>query len=94
MRAQVLDWAGTLARVQDDYREAIALHEQALAIYRAENDPHGIALALTSLGAVARQLRIGSDEHVVHDRRVVDVVGEVELRAAGAIDAEPVALHA
>jgi hypothetical protein len=42
---------------------------------------------------VAGDARVGADEEVVHDRRVVDRVREVQLGAAFSVDAEPVALH-
>jgi predicted ATPase/class 3 adenylate cyclase len=52
-RAAALDGAGVLAETQGDTDRAQALHEQALAISRANDDPVGIAHALGNLGVVA-----------------------------------------
>ena len=52
----------------------------------------GAADDQSQAGAVAGHARVGADEEVVADERVIHVVGDVELRAAEAVQAEPVAL--
>ncbi len=44
---------GLLARDQEDYQPARALHQQSLALYQELGDQHGIAEALDNLGHVA-----------------------------------------
>ena len=50
-RAKALNGAGVLAQRQGDYRAARALHEEALAIWRAHDDRAGMANALNNLGS-------------------------------------------
>ena len=52
--ARALIGAGTLAESQGDYEQAIALHEEALAIYRSIGDEPGMSKALESLGSIAQ----------------------------------------
>jgi tetratricopeptide (TPR) repeat protein len=54
-RAKALSGAGALAHAQGDYRRAMALHEEALALFRELGDKMGIALSLHELGDVARR---------------------------------------
>jgi tetratricopeptide (TPR) repeat protein len=54
VRAQGLNWAGALAASQGDYRRAVELSEEGLALCREVGDVRGSAFALTSLGEVAR----------------------------------------
>ena len=54
-RANALDGAGALARMQSDYASARTLHEEGLSIYREIGDWEGIASSLNNLGSVARQ---------------------------------------
>ncbi len=49
-RAAALDGAGTLARMQGDYREARALHEEALRIFRERGLDRLVAYTLGNLG--------------------------------------------
>jgi non-specific serine/threonine protein kinase len=49
-RARALNAAGWLAQAQGDYAMARELGEQSLALFRALNDPAGIAWALNTLG--------------------------------------------
>jgi tetratricopeptide (TPR) repeat protein len=53
LRARVLTGGGALARLQGAYVEAWALHEEALAHYRAISNRQGIAHAANSLANVA-----------------------------------------
>jgi tetratricopeptide (TPR) repeat protein len=50
VRAKALCGAGTLARVQGDYRRALNLLEGSLEVWRELGDKRGIALALNCLG--------------------------------------------
>jgi predicted ATPase/class 3 adenylate cyclase/Tfp pilus assembly protein PilF len=52
-RARALNGAGNLAEAQGDYRRALALHAEALAVRRALGDTLGIAGSLNNLGNVA-----------------------------------------
>jgi len=52
-RAKMLHGAGMLAFNQAEYRRAVALHEESLALYQGLEDRQGIAIALYSLGNVA-----------------------------------------
>jgi predicted ATPase/transcriptional regulator with XRE-family HTH domain len=54
VKARVLIGAGTLAESQGDYEQAVALHEEALAIYRSLDDRPGMSKALESLGSIAQ----------------------------------------
>lgn len=54
LRAEALNAAGNLARVQGDYDRAIAYHEESLALRRQLGDTCGIGRSLNNLGAVAR----------------------------------------
>jgi tetratricopeptide (TPR) repeat protein len=53
LRAAALDTAGWLAFNQADYRRAMALHEEALALRRELGDRNGIAASLHALGTIA-----------------------------------------
>jgi predicted ATPase/DNA-binding SARP family transcriptional activator len=52
--AKALSRAGNLARDQDDYARAAALHRESLALWRKLGDKQGMATALNNLGVVAR----------------------------------------
>ncbi len=52
-RAHILNAAGNLAYLQDDYGRAVALFEESLVLRRALEDRQGIAAALSNLGNVA-----------------------------------------
>ena len=52
-RAHALNGAGSLAVLQGEYGQAMALFQHALALRRSQGDPHGIAASLTNLGVVA-----------------------------------------
>src|SRR5581483_9367841 len=54
LRAKALTAAGNLARDQDDYERAAALHEESLALWRELDDQQGIAMSLNNLGVIAR----------------------------------------
>ncbi|MDO9495579.1 MAG: tetratricopeptide repeat protein [Nocardioides sp.] len=54
LRAMALNAAGNLARDQADHDQAVAYHEQCLAIRRSLGDTRGIASSLNNLGVVAR----------------------------------------
>ncbi|MGI8549986.1 MAG: protein kinase domain-containing protein [Dehalococcoidia bacterium] len=54
-RTKALNGAGNLARMQGDYRQARALHEQALEISRKQDDRRGVAWALNGLGGIAHE---------------------------------------
>jgi predicted ATPase/DNA-binding XRE family transcriptional regulator len=54
--AKALDSAGVFAHYEDDTDRAVALHERALALYRAAGDRRGAATALDNLGVVATRL--------------------------------------
>jgi non-specific serine/threonine protein kinase len=54
-RCAALDAAGHLASSQGDYAQAVALHEESLALRRAAGDARGLAMALIGLGNVARE---------------------------------------
>jgi len=58
-RARALNSAGSLARRQGEYARAAALHEEALALWRALGDTRGVSVALGNLGRVA--LRQGDE---------------------------------
>jgi predicted ATPase/DNA-binding SARP family transcriptional activator len=53
MRAQALDAAAAMARLQRDCPAARMLHEEALAVYRDLADQRGIAGTLTGLATIA-----------------------------------------
>jgi predicted ATPase/transcriptional regulator with XRE-family HTH domain len=53
-RAGGLNWAGALAASQGDYRRAVELSEEGLALCREIGDRSGSAFALNSLGTVAQ----------------------------------------
>jgi tetratricopeptide (TPR) repeat protein len=53
-RAKALNAAGNLAREQGEYREAAALHEEALAAFRALDDTDSVAWTLGFLGLVSQ----------------------------------------
>lgn len=53
-RARALHGAGVLANDQGDYKDAIRLLEECLAIRRVEGDRGGVAQTLNSLGIAAR----------------------------------------
>jgi non-specific serine/threonine protein kinase len=53
LRAKVLHWSGNMAHRQADFDEALARHEEALAIRRDLGDQAGVAASLNSLGALA-----------------------------------------
>ncbi len=57
LRANALNAAGNLARDRADFARATACHEECLAIRRALNDTHGIAISLNNLGVIARDRR-------------------------------------
>ena len=50
-RAKALSEAGTFAWYRGDYDQAIALHGEALELYRQVGDDSGVAFALMCLGA-------------------------------------------
>ncbi len=50
---KALEWAGSLATSQGDYRAARAYHEESLAIRQEVGDQQGQAVSLTDLGVVA-----------------------------------------
>jgi predicted ATPase/class 3 adenylate cyclase len=50
-RAKLLSEAGTFAYYRTDFEHAIALHGEALALYRELGDDSGVAFALMCLGA-------------------------------------------
>src|SRR5262249_57222179 len=50
---RALNGAANLAREQGDYEQAGRLHEQGLAIARAQSDARGAAEALNNLGLIA-----------------------------------------
>jgi predicted ATPase/class 3 adenylate cyclase len=52
-RARALLAAGGLTRLQGDFRDAQALLEEALALYRAADEPEGVIEALCRLGFAA-----------------------------------------
>ncbi len=54
LRAKALTAAGNLARDQDDYERAAALHEASLTLWRELDDQQGIAMSLNNLGVIAR----------------------------------------
>ncbi len=54
IRGQALSGAGSLARMQSDYEQASAFHEQAIAIRREIGDQQGLAASLNNLGNVAQ----------------------------------------
>lgn len=54
VRARALNAAGNLARDQADLDQALAYHEECLAIRRSLGDTRGIAASLNNLGVVAR----------------------------------------
>jgi len=54
-RANALNGAGNLARMQGDYASAGALHQESLSIYREIGDREGMSYALNNLGIVAKQ---------------------------------------
>lgn len=56
LRAQLMDRAGLMARVQADYEAARSLHEESLAVYRELGWESGIASALGNLANVAVEI--------------------------------------
>jgi non-specific serine/threonine protein kinase len=56
LRAQLMDRAGLMARVQADYEAARSLHEESLAVYRELGWESGIASALGNLANVAVEM--------------------------------------
>jgi tetratricopeptide (TPR) repeat protein len=54
-RAKALGGAGELARDRDDYRQAVALSEESLALFRELGDRRGSAWALYNLGRTAAE---------------------------------------
>ena len=53
-RADALNGAGALGRMQGDYAQARVLHEESLAIFRELGDKYGVAHSLNDLGSLAR----------------------------------------
>src|SRR5439155_323674 len=51
-RANALNGAGSLSKMQGDYAAARSLHQEALAIWREFGDRRGIAACLQNLGIV------------------------------------------
>jgi predicted ATPase/class 3 adenylate cyclase len=66
-RAQALLAAGTLAAQQSDLLEAQTLHEEALAWYRAAQDPRGLAEALAALGVT-----MGNQGDITRERALLE----------------------
>jgi tetratricopeptide (TPR) repeat protein len=56
LRAQLMDRAGLMARVQADYETASSLHEESLGVYRELGWKSGIASALGNLANVAVEM--------------------------------------
>jgi predicted ATPase/DNA-binding XRE family transcriptional regulator len=52
-KAYVLHVAGVLASVQGDYDHAVALHEEAMSVYRELGHNKGVGISLRALGIVA-----------------------------------------
>lgn len=52
-RAKALCWAGNLATTQGDHAPARVQLEESLALFRAQNNPHGIADTMETLGNLA-----------------------------------------
>lgn len=52
-RAQALTGAGTLAEAQGDFAAAIALHEEALSIWKGLGDTRGVSRAIENLAGIA-----------------------------------------
>lgn len=50
-RAKALDSAGTLAALQGDYAQALALYEECLTLQRQIDDQNGVAKTLSNIGA-------------------------------------------
>jgi predicted ATPase/class 3 adenylate cyclase len=81
---------GNLVFVNGDARRAIALYEEALAIFRGEGDDEGVNIALaslaigrTALGELA-EARAAAEEGLTVSRRIGDARGEAyALRGIG-----------
>jgi predicted ATPase/DNA-binding CsgD family transcriptional regulator/predicted metal-dependent hydrolase len=55
LRAKAFNAGGNLARDQADYAQAVAYHQQSLALWRELGDQRGMARSLNNLGLVARE---------------------------------------
>jgi tetratricopeptide (TPR) repeat protein len=83
-RAASLDEAGRLAYYQGDFGRAVALHEEALALWRELGDRAGIAASLNQLGTLAnRQGDIG--RAVTLHEEALTLQRELEDRAGIAV---------
>jgi predicted ATPase len=90
MRGWGLRSLGNLAYVNGDARRAAELYEEALTIFRAEEDDEGITMALAALGIVWTALgepaaaRAAAEEGLAASRRIGDERGEAyALRGIG-----------
>ncbi|MDQ3958556.1 MAG: tetratricopeptide repeat protein, partial [Actinomycetota bacterium] len=55
LRAECLEWAGVMARGQGEYKRAASLVDQAISLYRACGDEHGLSRALKQRGVIASE---------------------------------------
>ena len=90
LRGSGLRSLGNLVFVNGDARRAAALFEEALAIFRAENDDEDVNMALAGLAVVRTALgelnaaRAAAEEGLVVSRRIGDARGEAyALRGIG-----------
>jgi predicted ATPase/DNA-binding SARP family transcriptional activator len=85
LRAAALHGAGCLARLQGDTAAARPLLEEALALFRRENDPRNIAMCLQNISIVAQDsgdyatARAGYEEALALRRAVDDWEGAANV---------------
>ena len=86
LRAALLYQSGKMAFVQDEYRQAVPLVEEALALYRDLGDTRGVVRSLDSLGTIA-VLRGDLSQAFAVGREILDLVdrGEDTRGTCGAL---------
>jgi predicted ATPase/DNA-binding XRE family transcriptional regulator len=93
LRAPAWRAAGNLARDHGDLTEAQRAHEQALAMYRAEQDLEGVARCLINLGNVALD-RGEADEAAACYERALPLAQELDAPVLVALTRHNLALAA